>query len=63
MRKLLRQKKGQSILEYLVIATVIVIAIAAIRSTLDTNITGLYTNAAAKTGDATTALGTLNVEQ
>lgn len=63
MRKQLRQKKGQSILEYLVIATVIVIAIFAIQGTVSNNMNDLYTNAAGKTATAAGSLGGLTVEQ
>lgn len=62
MVKRRRAQKGQSILEYLVIATVIVGAILAIRGVVQTNMNDLYTEAAAKTADAATALEGLEVE-
>ena len=49
-------------MEYIVLATVIVIAILAIKSVVAANMTTLYTNAAAKTADAATSLGNLAVE-
>lgn len=60
--KRLHARRGQSILEYLVIATVIVGAIIAIRGVVQGNVNTLYTNAADHTGDAATALGDLQVE-
>lgn len=59
----LRQKKGQSILEYLVIATVIVIAIFAIKDRVQGNMNDLYGNAADRTANAAAALGGLAIEQ
>ena len=60
----LNGRHGQSILEYLVIATIIVGAIIVIaKPAITTHMNSLYTNAAQKTGDAATALGGLKVEQ
>jgi len=54
VKRRLRSKRGQSILEYLVIATIIVGAILVIaKPALTTNINGMYTAAAAKTAAAT----------
>ena len=65
MRKVPRgvgARRGQSILEYLVIATVIVGAIIAIRGVVTPHINRLYNNAADHTADAAKALGKLKVE-
>ena len=56
-------RKGQSILEYLVVAAVIVGAIIAVKGAMQTNIATLYTNAGVKTGNAATAFGNLDVEK
>ena len=58
-----RSRRGQSILEYLVIATVIVTAILLIRTTVATHMNTLYNSAAQKTADAAGSLGNLNVER
>lgn len=58
----LRQRRGQSILEYLVIVTVVIIAILAIRGTVQNNMNQTYTNAAAQTSTAATELGALLTE-
>jgi Flp pilus assembly pilin Flp len=55
-------RRGQSIVEYLIIATVIVAAIIAIRSKVSTNMNSLFNNAANKTNEAATSLGSLNLE-
>ena len=55
MRKHAR-RRGQSILEYLVIITVIVIAIFAIRNTVSGNMNSLFNSAAAKTANAAGSL-------
>ena len=57
VKRLAKNKKGQSILEYLVVATIIVAAIAIIRPTLQANFATLFTNAAAQTANAGTKLG------
>ena len=57
-----RDRRGQSILEYVVIATVIVLAIFAIKGTVQTNLNGVYGNAANKTADAGTSISGLAVE-
>ncbi len=62
MLRRVRQRKGQSILEYMVIVTVVVLAILAIRGTVDTRVTEVFTAAADRTGDAATALGNLSLE-
>ena len=62
MRKRRLARKGQSILEYLVIATVIVAAIIAIRQTVATNMSSLYTGAANKTSVAATQLSGLVID-
>ena len=54
--------RGQSILEYLVIAAVIVAGILAIKGTVKTNTDKLYTNAANKVNAAAASLGNLGVE-
>lgn len=58
----LGNRKGQSILEYLVIAAVIVAGILAIKNTVKTNTDQLYTTAAGKVSTAATSLGGLTVE-
>jgi len=57
-----RGNGGQSILEYLVIATVIVAAIILAKTIVQGNMNTLYTNAGQKTADAAAALGSLKVE-
>ena len=56
-------RKGQSIVEYLVIAAIIVGAIIAIQPTIKTNINNLFQKGADKTNIAQTALGNLTTEQ
>jgi len=63
VRVRMRSERGQPILEYLVIAAIIVGAILLIQPTVRTNIQNLYNQAAQKTSNAATALGNLNVEQ
>ncbi|MBI3322004.1 MAG: hypothetical protein HYZ91_07050 [Candidatus Omnitrophica bacterium] len=58
-----RGNGGQSILEYLVIATVIVAAIIIAKGIVQGNMNQLYQNAAQKTSDAATALSSLAVER
>ena len=62
-KRRLGNRRGQSILEYLVIATAVVAAIIAIKATVSSNMNTLYTNAADKTGEAGTGLGALKVEE
>lgn len=57
-----RGRRGQSILEYLVIATVIVSAILFIRPFVNTHIRNLYNNSANKVAQASNSLGNLSVE-
>jgi len=47
--------------EYLVVATLVIIAIFVARPALETAINALFTNAATKANDAATSLGNLNV--
>ena len=58
----LRGKRGQSILEYLVITTVVVLAILAIRQVVTDRSNALFTQAGDKVGEATTTLGTFAVQ-
>ena len=60
LRRRLRSKRGQSILEYLVITTVVVLAIFAIRATVQTNTNALYNESANKLVGANTMLGNVN---
>ena len=53
----LRSRKGQSILEYVVIATVIVLAILAIRGAMGTSANNILNNAASKTDEGATFIG------
>ena len=53
--------RGQAILEYLVVAAVIVAAIFLARPALQTAISGLFNNAAVKANDAAASMGRLNV--
>jgi Flp pilus assembly pilin Flp len=62
VKRRLRSKRGQSILEYLVITTVVVLAILAIRGVVTTRSNDLFTQAGDKIGEATTALGTYAVQ-
>jgi len=62
MWRRLRKRRGQSIVEYLVIAAVIVAAILAVRGTVQANMKSLYDKSAQKTAEAATALGNLKVE-
>jgi Flp pilus assembly pilin Flp len=58
----MRNRKGQSILEYLVIATVIVLALTAIRGTLVTNMNTMFQNAADQTDNANASLAGVTPE-
>ena len=62
MRKRVRSRRGQSILEYLVIATVIVGAVIGIKTLVEGHMNNLYTSAAEKTGQASSSLAGLSVE-
>ena len=62
MRRYWRSRKGQSILEYLVIATIIVIALIAIRPVLQGNINKLFNTAASQTGTADASLAGTKAE-
>ena len=53
----LRSRTGQSILEYLVIVTVVIVAIVAIRGAVQGNMTTLFNNAATQTGTAAGKIG------
>ena len=55
-------KRGQSILEYLVIVVVVIAAVIAIRAVMGTSMNGIYTNAATLTGNAGTALSGIKLE-
>ena len=55
-----RRRKGQSILEYLVITTVIVLAILGIRGAVGGQANNLYNVAANKMGEATNSLNTFS---
>ena len=57
-----RNRRGQSILEYVVIATVIVLAIFAIRTTVSTNVAGIYTNSVAATANAAANVSNLALQ-
>jgi uncharacterized protein (UPF0333 family) len=57
MIKRMRNRRGQSILEYLVIVTVIILALAIARPIVQGNMTTMFTNAATQTSNANTALG------
>ena len=63
MGKRRRGNRGQSILEYLVIATVIVAAIIIGRNIIQGEMATLYTNAGGKVTQAASALGSLVIEQ
>ena len=62
VKRRLRSRRGQSILEYLVITTVVVLAILAIRAVVNTQTTALFNQAGTKVGEASTALGTYAVQ-
>ena len=52
LRRRLRSKRGQSILEYLVITTVVVLSILAIRGLVKTRTDELFGKSAERMGDA-----------
>jgi len=60
MRRRLRNRRGQSILEYLLIATIIVGAIMLVKGPLTRNMGNLYNGAGNKTNAAASAINTLN---
>ena len=62
VKRQVSNRRGQSILEYLVIATVIVAALLAVRGTVSTHVSSLFTNASTKVGSAATSLGNLTFE-
>ena len=47
-----RHQQGQSIVEYLVLATVVILAILAIRGTMNTKIAEVFDTTAERIGDA-----------
>ena len=61
VKRRLHSKRGQSILEYLVITTVVVLAILGIRGLVNTKTTDLFNEAGNKVGEATTQLSTFSV--
>ena len=62
MWRRLQGRKGQSIVEYLVIATVIIGAILLIRATVQGNMTNLFNSAATQTATAGAAIGSATPE-
>ncbi len=63
MKNRLGSRRGQSILEYLVIATIIVGAVIAVAANaIKPNMTTLYNNAGTRTGDAAKSLKDLKTE-
>ena len=62
MLKRLRQQKGQSILEYLVIVATVIAAIFLVKNAVQTNMNGLFTSAADQTSKATAALNGITLE-
>ncbi len=63
MKSRLGSRRGQSILEYLVVATIIVGAVIAVANgAIKTNMKTLYDNAGTRTGDAATSLKNLKTE-
>lgn len=61
VKRRLRSTRGQSILEYLVITTVVVLAILGIRGLVSTQTNTLFTEAGNKVGEASTQLSTFSV--
>lgn len=57
------RRHGQSVLEYLVIMTVVVLAILGIRQTVTNKSNALFNEAADKVGEAATSLKNLKVEK
>ena len=62
MWRRLRQRKGQSIVEYLVIVTIIIGAILLVRGVVTGNMNALFNGAAAQTATAGASLGTVTPE-
>ena len=58
----LRGKRGQSILEYLVITVVVILTILAIRGVVQTQSTAMFTEAGNKVGQATGVIQTYVVQ-
>jgi hypothetical protein len=58
----LQSTRGQSILEYLVITTVVVLAILAIRAMVQTQSNAMFIEAGNKVGQATTQLQTYTIQ-
>jgi uncharacterized protein (UPF0333 family) len=58
----MRNRKGQSILEYLVIVTVIILALAVARPIVAGNMNTMFANAAAQTSTANASLGSVTPE-
>lgn len=56
-RRCLRAQRGQSILEYLLIVTLIVIAFVTIKPTVQTHLNTLYGHARNKVGTAASSFG------
>ena len=57
----MEQRRGQAIVEYLVVATVVIAAIIAIRPAIQAAVNALYASAATKANDAATKLGSLTI--
>ena len=58
----LHNKRGQSILEYLVITTVVVLAILAIQTVVRSQSDTMFNQAGTKVGEASATLGTFAVK-
>ena len=63
MVKRLMNRKGQSILEYLVIATIVVLAVLAIRGTVTEKMNNVMTESTNKVDEAATALQSFKLEK
>ena len=61
VKRRLRSKRGQSILEYLVITTVVVLAILGISGLVTQKTDDLFSSAGNKVGEAANQLGTFTV--
>ena len=57
----LHNKRGQSILEYLVITTVVVLAILAIQTVVRSQSDAMFNQAGTKVGEASATIGTMTV--
>ena len=53
--------RGQAIVEYLVVASVVIAAIVAVQPAIRGAVNALYASAAAKANDAATKLGSLTI--